>query len=91
MAVDITLILLCIIFPVLTAISGLWKAKEKGEKIDWLIFIKTIVIGVVAAGLITQETADALIAISSTEIVTVALDWLFNAILNKTARTAVTA
>lgn len=74
----------------LTAISGLWQAKEKGEKINWLIFVKTIVIGVVTAGLITQVEADFIVAIASTEIVTVALDWLFNAILNKTARTTPT-
>lgn len=87
MAFDLALILGCIILPVLTAISGLWQAKEKGEKINWVIFIKTIVIGVIAAGLITQVEGDFIIAIASTEIVTVALDWLFNAILNKTART----
>lgn len=86
--IDLPLILGCIILPILTAVSGLWKAKETGEKIDWVIFIKTIIIGIVTAGLITQVEADFIIAIASTEIVTVVLDWLFNAILNKTARTA---
>lgn len=90
MAFDLALILGCIILPVLTAVSGLWKARQLGQKIDWVIFIKTIVIGVIAAGLITQVEADFIVAIASTEIVTVALDWLVNAILNKTARTAPT-
>lgn len=90
MAIDLALILSCIILPIITAVSGLWKAKEKGEKIDYVIFIKTIVIGIVTAGLITQVEADFIIAIASTEIVTVVLDWLVNAILNKTARTEIT-
>lgn len=88
MAFDIALILGCLVLPILTAVSGLWKAKQNNEKIDWVIFVKTIILGVIATGVITQVEGDFIIAIASTEIVTVALDWLFNAILNKTARTA---
>lgn len=88
MALDLVLILGCLVLPILTAISGLWKARQLGQKIDWVIFVKTIIIGIVATGVITQVEGDFIVAIASTEIVTVALDWLLNAILNKTARTA---
>lgn len=90
MAFDLALILGCIILPVLTAVSGVWVAKQKGEIVNWAIFVKTIIIGVIAAGLITQVEGDFIVAIASTEIVTVVFDWLVNAIINKTARTAPT-
>lgn len=86
--IDVTLILACIILPIVTALSGLWQAKQKGEKVNWVIFIKTIIIGVVAAGFITQVQGDLIVSIASTEVVTYVLDQLLNAILNKTARTA---
>lgn len=90
MAFDLVLILECIILPILTAIGGVWQATQKGEKINWAIFVKTIIIGIIAAGLITQVEGDLIVAVASTEIVTVVLDQIVNAILNKTARTAPT-
>lgn len=90
MAFDLALILGCIILPILTAVSGAWQAKQKGETINWAIFVKTIIIGVITAGLITQVEGDLIVAIASTEIVTVALDWVVNAIVNKTAKTTPT-
>ncbi len=87
MAIDITLILICIILPIITAISGAWKAKQQGEKINWAIFTKTIIIGFITAGFITQATGDAIIAVMSTEIFTYVLDQLVNAVINKTAKT----
>lgn len=90
MAFDLALILGCIILPILTVVSGAWQAKQRREQVNWVIFVKTIIIGVVAAGFVTQVEADLIVAIASTEIITVALDWVFNAILNKTARTATT-
>jgi len=91
MALDITSLLVCIVLPIITAISGLWQAKQKGEIINWPIFAKTIVIGVVAAGFITSTQADLVVALVSTEVVTYALDQLVNAIVNKVERTAAPA
>jgi hypothetical protein len=87
-ALDFNTILISILLPILYAVSGAWEAQQVGEKIDWVIFGKTIFLGLVSAGILSQATADGLIQILGTAIVTKFLDKLANAILNKVARTS---
>ncbi len=65
------------------AIGGLWDAYNKKEQISWILFIKTIVTGLVTAGLITMGTSDMVEQLSATTIITVVLDKLWNAVLKK--------
>jgi hypothetical protein len=89
--IDVNVFLLCIVLPILIALSGARQAQQKGEKVDWLIFSKTILLGLVTAGALNVATSEALLAILGTPIITEILDGVFNALLNKTQRTAKTA
>ena len=86
-SLDINVLLLSIVFPIVYAVSGAWEAQQAGEKIDWVIFSKTIFTGFIAAGLLQQATADALILIVGTAVITKILDKAINALLNKVQRT----
>jgi len=62
------------------ALAGLIDAVEKREKVNWPLFLKTIIIAALNAGLITQATADMMAELSATTAVTYVLDKLLNAL-----------
>jgi hypothetical protein len=80
-------VLLGIILAVSIAVSGVQDAMNKGEKVDWLLFWKTIVLAIVSGGLLEAARADVLIQILGTPVLTKLFDKLLNAILNKWKRT----
>lgn len=84
--IDLTFILK-IALPVITAVSGLWEAKQAGETISYPLFIKTLFVGFVTAGLISQTNVDLLTQIATVQLVTLALDKGLNALMNKFKRT----
>lgn len=66
---------------VLYALAGLLDAIRNKEKVQWALFWKTIIIGVVTAGLITQQSGDMLVAFVSTGFITYICDKILNAVL----------
>ena len=68
MATDINFTFLLIGFlPIaLYALGGLWDAVNKGEKVNWPSFIKTLVVGLVTAGAISTQTADIINELAAT-------------------------
>lgn len=85
--INFELLLIAVALPVLTAISGLIKARNAGEKLSWPIFTKTIVIGLVSAQLLSAQVADTFVLIAGTEVVTIVADNAVNALINKPKRT----
>ena len=67
----------------LYGIAGLIDAHNKGEKINYALFIKTILVGLVSAGLVSSQTADQVTAIASSTIFTVIIDQLINSLWRK--------
>jgi hypothetical protein len=80
-------IVLGIVLAISIAVSGIQDAINKGEKVDWLIFWKTIVLSFGAAGLLAAARAELLIQILGTPVLTKLFDKFLNAILNKYGRT----
>lgn len=79
-----SLIMLWAFIPsLLYSVAGVWDAKNKGEKIDWKIFGKTLIIGALSAGLISTTQAGTLEAFVSSGFVTYLLDKLVNSIIHK--------
>ena len=85
MATDINFTFLLIGFlPIaLYALGGLWDAVNKGEKVNWPSFIKTLVVGLVTAGAISTQTADIINELAATTAVSLTLDKLLNSIMKK--------
>lgn len=85
MATGINLLSILIGFlPILIfAVGGLWDAINKGEKVNWPSFIKTLVVGLVTAGIISMQTGDLINEVAATTAVTLVLDKLLNALLRK--------
>ena len=69
--------------PILYAIGGLVDAHNKKEAINWLIFTKTILIGAVGCGIITQATMDLVLSPTAVMLWTYVFDKLFNALAKK--------
>ena len=67
----------------LYAIAGLIDAHNKGEKINYALFIKTILVGLVSAGLVSSQTADQVTAIASSTIFTIIIDQFVNSLWRK--------
>lgn len=85
---DLTLkVLGSLVLPMLVALTGLKKAIDLEERIDWVIFFKTILIGLVTGGVISAASSGVLLAIFSTGLITWILDSAVNALINKTERT----
>jgi hypothetical protein len=72
-----------IVLPVLYAVGGLLDAVKKGEAVRWSEFAKTIVVGLVAAGLISTQTADMIVEVVATQAFTYVADKILNAIIRK--------
>lgn len=73
---------------VLIAVAGIWTAYNKGEKIDAPIFLKTLIVGALTAGLITATQAAELSQFAASTVVTGLIDSIVNAMMNKHKRTA---
>ena len=80
---DTTTIFLSFLPSLLYALGGIIDARNKQEKISVPIFLKTLIIGALSAGLIGQTQADALTQLASTTVVTYIFDKLINALLRK--------
>lgn len=71
----------------LYAVAGAWDGANKGEKVDYMTFAKTLIVGGVTAGLISQSNADLLTQVASSAVVGAFVDKLLNAVINKFERT----
>ena len=80
---DLTTVVLAFLPSVLYAVGGLIDARNKGEQIRPGVFLKTLIIGALSAGLISQTQADALTQLASTTVVMYIFDKLVNALLKK--------
>ena len=80
---DLTTVFLAFLPSLLYAIGGIIDAHNKAEKIRPGVFIKTLIIGALSAGVISQTQADALTQLASTTVVTYILDKLVNALIRK--------
>lgn len=83
MIVDTANLALVFLPALLYAIAGLLDARKKGEDINWPLFVKTLVIGAVGAGLMSQSTGDIVVAFTGTTAFTLIVDSLTNAIFRK--------
>lgn len=83
MIVDTTSLVFIFLPALLYAVAGLLDARKKGETINWPLFVKTLVIGAVGAGLMSQNTGDLVIAVSGSTAFTLIVDPLTNAIFRK--------
>ena len=80
---DLATPLLAFLPSLLYAIGGIIDARNKSEKIRIPVFLKTLIIGALSAGLIGQTQADLLTQLASTTIVTYIFDKLINALMKK--------
>ena len=82
--------LLAFLPSLLYAIAGLVSGHNNGEKINYALFIKTVVVGLVSAGFVSSQTADQITAIASSTIFTVIIDQLINSFWRKARPPATT-
>lgn len=80
---DATTALLLFLPSVLYAIAGIIDAHNKKEKISVPIFIKTLVLGALSAGFVSQAQADILTQFASSTLVMYIADRLINSLMRK--------
>lgn len=80
---DATTVLLLFLPSVLYAVGGIIDAHNKKEEISFPIFIKTLVIGGISGGLISQAQADILTQLASSTVVMYIVDRLINSLISK--------
>ena len=68
---------------VLYAAAGLVDARNKGEELKGSLFIKTLLVGAVAVGLVSTQTGDLLVGLVTSTTLSVIIDKSINSLLKK--------
>ena len=74
-------ILLALLPSILYAFAGAITAHNNGDKINYALFSKTIALGLIAAGVMSQSTGDTMIAFTASGTFTYLVDKIINSVL----------